>query len=160
MSTLTIAPGDEEDEPEDKKDITAGNVRDTYTAERLQVADPHKYEGILELLARGIPKSNIARDMHTHYYIVCNIEARCYPDVVRAKEMLSKKLLSAATASIDSAERRAANGKAGALDAKLLTEAWLNLNGEATQTISVEHSWPALSEFNRLKEAAGEVIEV
>lgn len=135
---------------EPEEDVTSGNVRDMYPGTQLQIADPNKYDAIIELLARGIPKSNIARDLGCHYYVICNIEARAFPDVARAKQMLSAKLLSAATASIDSAEKRAANGKAGALDAKLLTEAWLNMNGEATTIIELNHNFSQLNEFNRL----------
>lgn len=145
MATEALSDPDEES----ANDVMAASVRDAYTGEFIRTNDPDKYTAIISLLARGIAKSVIARDMHAHYYTVSNIEADHFPDVVRAKQLLSKKLFSAVTASIDSAERRAANGKANALDAKLLTEAWLNINGEASSIIEVNHSFAALDEFER-----------
>lgn len=158
---VMLACPDEEEQDSSPQQETS--LRDAYTGEQVRANDPERYAKIIELLARGIPKRRIRDELGCNYYTVCAIEQAAFPDVVAAKAMLSRKLLSAATASIDSAEERALAGKASALDAKLLTEAYMNVNGEASATISVEHSWPQLLEFEKgqpLRECHDSAIDV
>lgn len=113
-----------------------------------QQIDPVKRERVLKLLALGRPKSEIKKSLKIDHYSIAALEGQYLPDIALKREHAAAKAYAALTASLESAHDRAAKGLAGALDAKLLSETWLTLSGEASSITEVNHVFPGLDEFS------------
>lgn len=143
---LTLPPDDDgEQKPPRRLQSTGANI------------DPHRRQQAIELLAKGIPKSVIREALEMDFYTVSAIEREWLPELVHRRKHAADKAYEALTASLDSAQQRAFDGKASAVDAKFLSETWLNLAGEPSAILQVEHVFPQLEQFTT--QQGGRVID-
>jgi len=126
---------------------TSRRTAEDYDGSEIKRKRPKDYAMAVEMLGAGIAKNKIAQKVGLCWSSVAGIERSEYATIQERRQRLAERCYSAATASIDSAEQRALEGKATALDAKLLSDTWLTLCGEPTATIEVQHSFVALDEF-------------
>jgi hypothetical protein len=118
-----------------------------YDGSEIKRTRPRDYKLAVKMLGSGISKQKIAETLGMAWWTVSGIERSEFTTVQERRQRLAERFYSAATASIDSAEQRALEGKATALDAKLLSDTWLTLCGEPVATIEVQHCFSALDEF-------------
>ena len=105
---------------------------------------PERVAMIVDMLARSVPYTAIAEGLHMDTRTVLGVARRHCPSLVDARARLQREFYVATTAAVQSATQRAIDGKAGAMDAKLLADAYLTLNGEATQIVEHQFSTPEI----------------
>lgn len=113
---------------------------------------PERRQAAIDLFARGVPLRNICEGLGMDHRTLTAILNNYAPELAQIKSNLQRKFYLATVASVESAHNRANEGKATAIDAKLLADTLLTLHGEAAQISEFRITLP---EFEKLR---GELV--
>lgn len=134
-----------------------------YTGEQLKARFPDRYKVAVKLIASGeFSDCGIAKFIHADQRAVTAIRLHQIKDIDEQRELLKQKYFVASYVLSDEAialAHKAQKPAEAAIPAGIFGDKWLQLSGQPTTNIRVEHHFDFNAKFEELRKEAEETLK-